>query len=79
MFAAGQDKRIRAWSLRSGEALLPPSRFNTTNQSTNPFDMEFGLPVVTMQITEESEGLCLWAAADKDLFKFHLGQLGRQC
>lgn len=40
--------------------------------------MEFSLPVVTMQVTEEREGICLWAAADKDLFKFHLGQQERQ-
>ena len=77
VFAAGQDKRIRVWSLRSGEALLPPSRSNTVGLGTNPFDMEFSLAVMTMQITEESGGMCLWMAADRDMFKFHLGQHGR--
>jgi len=86
LFAAGQDRRIRAWSLQSGQALdpptsqcsLPPSSSTSTHDptTTNPFCTEFTEPVVAMQVTNEREGMCLWAASDHDLFKYHLGQQG---
>jgi len=81
LFVAGQDKRIRAWSLQSGQALLPPP-ISSSSSSTymppqsvmNPFHVKFSKPVVTMQVTEERDEMCLWAASEKDLFKYYLGR-----
>jgi WD repeat-containing protein 21A len=36
--------------------------------------MEYNEPVAAMQVTNQQEGMCLWAASDKDLFKYYLGQ-----
>lgn len=83
LFAAGQDMRIRAWSLRTGNALHPPLSASAPHvaelgQDTagNLFDMVFSQPVVAMQITEERNVMLLWAASDKNLFRYHLGQRG---
>lgn len=73
IFAAGQDRHIRAWSLQSGQAIQPP--ISCSPSTTNPFRMEFNRPVAAMQVVDRKEGMCLWAASDRELFKFHLGQL----
>lgn len=78
LFAAGQDGRIRAWSLQSGQALLPPPSSlaypMASSLRSNPFSDQFSQHVATMQVTEERDGMYLWAASDKNLFKYHLGQ-----
>ena len=79
LFAAGQDCRIRAWSLRTAAPLLPPLTCSSTPFShvTNPFSAKFSEPVRVLQVTQEelgSGGTCLWAASDRDIFQYHLGQ-----
>ncbi|KXN81744.1 Dual specificity phosphatase ibp1 [Leucoagaricus sp. SymC.cos] len=62
LFAAGQDRKVRGWSIRTGSLLLPPSpssTFNTlsnrlpSDHSRNPFLMEFENPIETLQVTRE--------------------------
>ncbi|OBZ68762.1 hypothetical protein A0H81_11188 [Grifola frondosa] len=73
VFAGGQDCRIRAWSLRSGESLqLPP--ISSAALENNPFLRTFSDPVVAMHITESDKGICLWAASGGTLHRYHLGQ-----
>lgn len=77
LFAAGQDCRIRGWSLRTAAPLLPPLTSSSTSVShDNPFSTKFSQPVSVLQVTQElgSAGTCLWAASDQDLFQYHLGQ-----
>ncbi|KAF8799375.1 hypothetical protein BYT27DRAFT_7342981 [Phlegmacium glaucopus] len=77
LFAAGQDCRIRGWSLRTGAPLLPPQTCSSSFPSyDNPFSAKFSHPVGALQVTQElgSAGTCLWAACDKDLYQYHLGQ-----
>jgi len=71
LFVAGQDKRIRAWSLQSGEALTPPGPSSLSSLSI--FGMQFSNLVGAMQVTEEQDEICLWAASGGDLFKYYLG------
>lgn len=75
LFAAGQDKCIRAWSLQTGEGLIPPSA-PKRGSGDNPFSTVFSQPIAAMQVTEERNELLLWAASDKDLYRYHLGQQG---
>jgi len=87
LFAAGQDCRIRAWSLRTAAPLMPPltTRSSSNSSSTsfshdtttnNPFSTTFSQPVRVLQVTQElgSAGTCLWAASDRDIFQYYLGQ-----
>ncbi|GLB38232.1 putative protein modification by small protein conjugation or removal [Lyophyllum shimeji] len=74
LFAAGEDNRIRGWSIRTGDPLLPSSSSSISSYSPNPFAMVFPGVVESMQVTAEQEGLCLWAAQDQTLYQFHLGQ-----
>jgi len=48
-----------------------PSR---NNDKSNPFQAVFVNPVATMQVTDERDGLCLWAGSDEDLYKYYLGE-----
>ncbi|KAJ3561665.1 hypothetical protein NP233_g10055 [Leucocoprinus birnbaumii] len=59
LFAAGQDNRIRAWSLRTAEPLPLPLPLLNQQQANNkfggkknPFLAEFDKPVETLQITD---------------------------
>ncbi|KDR82519.1 hypothetical protein GALMADRAFT_134123 [Galerina marginata CBS 339.88] len=76
LFAAGQDCRIRGWSLRTGEAVLPPKSLPNVQHPANPFLTTFIEPVCALQVTEELDeaGISLWAASGRDLHQFHLGQ-----
>jgi DDB1- and CUL4-associated factor 4 len=93
LFAAGQDCRIRAWSLRTGQPLYPPvsspSESSSSNSraagglsravdDVNPFVTTFDSPIVALQVTEEREGMCLWAASADFLHRYDLGQRAEQ-
>lgn len=85
LFAAGVDRRIRGWSLSTGEPIQPPAFHDEcidtvltpddTQKLSNPFRGIFSHPVQAMQVTQERIGLCLWAASDEDLYRYHLGQM----
>ncbi|KIJ62608.1 hypothetical protein HYDPIDRAFT_30208 [Hydnomerulius pinastri MD-312] len=72
LFAAGQDRRIRLWSLRTGGPPLVPELPDLTHQTA--FQHQFEHPVRAMQVTEERDGMCLWAASGTELYKYSLGQ-----
>ena len=83
LFAAGEDRRIRGWSLNTGMPIIPPledmsdtpdTTPDDTHRLSNPFKAVFSQPVQAMQVTREKKGLCLWAASDEDLYRYHLGQ-----
>ncbi|KAG1855844.1 hypothetical protein C8R48DRAFT_608556 [Suillus tomentosus] len=67
LFAAGQDRRIRLWSLRTGGAsLVSPA---------SVFQKPFEDPIRALQVVEEQEGvLGLWATSGAALYKYNLGQ-----
>lgn len=81
LFAAGDDRHIRGWSLQTGVPLQPPRAFNTSNNLSvghNPFLISYEAPPTSIQVTEEREGMCMWVGADRNLYKFHLGQDGHR-
>lgn len=67
LFAAGQDRRIRLWSLRTGgPPLVSPA---------GVFQRPFEDPIRALQVVEEQEGvLGLWATSGAILYKYNLGQ-----
>ncbi|KAF5369274.1 hypothetical protein D9758_002613 [Tetrapyrgos nigripes] len=134
LFAAGEDCRIRGWSLRTGEPLHVSTSLSSSTSSArsddghsshppitrnwgddqgvgldidlrprssshpdvrrnpatthhhhhhhhhplqNPFTSLFpnGTPVSAIQVTEEVDGMSLWAAAGQDLYEYRLGQV----
>ncbi|KAI6129946.1 hypothetical protein EDD17DRAFT_1173865 [Pisolithus thermaeus] len=76
LFAAGQDNRIRLWSLRSGGPPLAPNTSSTPmeSQGLNLLQHHFMQPIRAMQISEEAEGMALWVGSGSDVFKYSLGQ-----
>lgn len=90
VFAAGQDCRIRGWSLHTGAPItstppdptvkttlnIPVSAVHRTeaNVEGNPFFTTFPHPIETMEVSTEAGGSSLWAACDHELFQYHLGQ-----
>ncbi|KAF8236366.1 hypothetical protein L208DRAFT_1252462 [Tricholoma matsutake] len=75
LFAAGEDGRIRGWSVNTGEPLLPWSQTNEWSAvQNNPFLATFPDSVGAMQVSAESMGLCLWAACEDSLYQYYLGQ-----
>ncbi|KAF4617340.1 hypothetical protein D9613_005797 [Agrocybe pediades] len=76
LFAAGQDCRIRAWSMRTGVLLTPPTRRDGIMTDYNPLSAVFSDPVCALQVTEENgeAGTTLWAASGRNLHQFRLGQ-----
>ncbi|KAK0221695.1 quinon protein alcohol dehydrogenase-like superfamily [Armillaria fumosa] len=65
LYAAGDDARIRGWSLRTGG--------DAFWDMPGPGSAE---PVVAMQVTEEKrDGTCLWAAGGRVLGRYYLGQM----
>ncbi|OAX42146.1 hypothetical protein K503DRAFT_734273 [Rhizopogon vinicolor AM-OR11-026] len=67
LFAAGQDRCVRIWSLRSGGSpLVSP---------VSVFQQSFEDPVRALQVVEEGKGgMILWAASGTALYKYNLGQ-----
>lgn len=85
LFAAGQDQRIRAWSLRTGEQVLPVAQ----HEESSPRDSEtvnllrgtFPNPVTALRVTEggggggaADNGMTVWAASGKRIYRFWAGQ-----
>ena len=70
LFASGQDSRIRGWSLRTGLPISRPTS-SATDVKTNPFLTTFPSPVTSLELTQDRS---LWAACDRDIYQFHLGQ-----
>ena len=71
LFAAGEDRRIRAWSVHTGRPLVSSLSHGDTE---GPFTRVFPGVMETMQVTSEREGLCLWAGCNKTLYQIYLGQ-----
>lgn len=68
LFAAGQDNKVRLWSLvRGGPAL------GTGSSSQGAFERPFEHRIAALQVVEEREGMYLWAASGTELCKFSLG------
>jgi WD repeat-containing protein 21A len=82
LFAAGQDNHIRAWSLRTGQPLCPPTtsamevNFPHNGHQCNPLTASYKKNIVSMQVTNEREGVCLWVASHENLDKYWIGQTG---
>ncbi|KAG5636495.1 hypothetical protein H0H81_007829 [Sphagnurus paluster] len=76
LFAAGEDNRVRGWSVETGAPLLPSSMPVSPDDRSNPFAAVFPGVVEALQVTSEPEGTCLWAACDQQLYQFYLGQRG---
>jgi len=87
LYAAGEDFRLRGWSLRTAEPILAPTGMETTvevdlgssrqqdNGLANPFLAKFPRPLASLQVLEEpgEPGVCLWAGGEH-LYQYHLGQ-----
>lgn len=71
LFAAGEDCRIRAWSIHTGQSVVFSSSDNDVH---NPFTKVFPGVIETMQVTSEPQGLCLWAGHNQTLYQIYLGQ-----
>ncbi|KAH8082025.1 hypothetical protein BXZ70DRAFT_632312 [Cristinia sonorae] len=92
LFAAGSDHRIRAWSLRSGDPIDPPSSSPIPeshaplhNPSHRPhpslFNDAFPGDIMELQVTgdtggEKEKGLCLWVASGCTVYRYWLGMQG---
>jgi len=85
LYAAGEDCRIRGWSLNTGAPIEPPLpeeddiSYSTCSDEherrmNNPFRAVFPNPVSAMQVTIERKGICLWAVSDEDSYRYYLGQ-----
>ncbi|KAH0832092.1 hypothetical protein J3R83DRAFT_13001 [Lanmaoa asiatica] len=72
LFAAGQDNRIRLWSLITGGPTLHPDP-GTSSINQTVFQRPFEHHVAALQVVEEREGMCLWAASGTELCKYNLG------
>ncbi|KAH7885250.1 hypothetical protein F5I97DRAFT_1352687 [Phlebopus sp. FC_14] len=71
VFAAGQDHRVRLWSLRQGGAPLVSDEMS---EDQSAFKHQFEHPVRVLQIMEDMDGTCLWIASGTELYKYNLGQ-----
>lgn len=83
VFAAGQDNRVRAWALQSGEPVLPPVAPAPLADKDHSHLLRhtFGDPVTALCVTEggggggaAANGWTLWAASGKQIYRYWLGQ-----
>jgi DDB1- and CUL4-associated factor 4 len=75
VFAAGQDNRVRAWSLRTTEPLVAPTEANSEpDPRTNMLFAPFDGPVTGLQIhpSTSGNGMHVWVAAGQDIFEYFL-------
>lgn len=68
LFVAGQDHRIRSWSLRTGILLTPHAEENFHKL----FKTKFEEPISSMQVTNEREHLSISISSGPRLQKYHL-------
>lgn len=82
LFAAGQDNRIRAWSLLTGELIAPlRSTLQLGEEHTLLLRDPLPDPITAIEVTEggggggaSANGMTLWAACEKRIHRFWLGQ-----
>ncbi|KAF6752984.1 hypothetical protein DFP72DRAFT_814544 [Ephemerocybe angulata] len=84
LYAAGQDCRIRGWSISSGEPIVPHTPLSSTSTSIpwahfNPFLSTFNEPVPVLRVSSDDtksfgQRSCLWAASGEDVWRWNLGQ-----
>jgi DDB1- and CUL4-associated factor 4 len=71
VFAAGQDKVIRAWSVSSGQLLRDPELLTTVTGTRNPvrlFNTAFKEGISGIQLVEDHSGLHLWYSTGSALY-----------
>lgn len=69
MFAAGQDNKIRVWSLITGGPALDPGSSINLPLFQHPPEHR----IAALQVVEEKDGMCLWVASGTELCKYNLG------
>jgi len=68
IFAAGQDKVIRAWSVLNGQPLCGREVETVTGKDVGLLNTRFEEGVADIQIVEDACGLHLWYSAGSALF-----------
>ncbi|KAL0961013.1 hypothetical protein HGRIS_006005 [Hohenbuehelia grisea] len=79
LFAAGEDRRIRAWSITTGELLQAPISLPASSGSGIPAETPlleriFEEPVAALKVSETRGRLYLWATAPRGLHKYTLDE-----
>ena len=67
IFAAGQDKVIRAWSVPDGQLLCGPEAETVTGKGTRLLNTKFEEGISGMQIVEDDCGLHFWYSTGSTL------------
>ncbi|KAI0330458.1 hypothetical protein GY45DRAFT_1434609 [Cubamyces sp. BRFM 1775] len=70
LFVGGGDSRLRAWSLRTGQAL---HSLHPATTSRNPFSTAFHHPIRALEILSDAEKTYMWIGSDKYLHRLELG------
>ncbi|KAI0667765.1 hypothetical protein C8Q78DRAFT_1071810 [Trametes maxima] len=76
VFAGGEDARLRAWSLRTGQALHSEVANLQTAPGANPFHANYSHPIRTMEIVPNDEKTFLWMGSHTHLHRIELGPNG---
>lgn len=68
VFAAGEDNRVRAWSLQTGEAVFQPDNETRPSKKSDHLALkEFSRPVNALVMAGSGD---LWVASGRDVFCF---------
>ncbi|KAI0044391.1 hypothetical protein FA95DRAFT_1597408 [Auriscalpium vulgare] len=73
LFAAGIDNRIRAWSLRTGNALSSQVERVEHEKCINPFTYRFPDTVSALHVANGGDGLYMFTSSEGALYQFVLG------
>ena len=68
VFAAGQDKVIRAWSMLNGQLLSGPEAEVVAGKDVRLFNTKFDEDVPDIQIVEDGRGLHFWYSTGSALY-----------